>query len=406
VKWRRILLSLATLVLAVGAWGVQRSGADRILMGLGLFHGVEQGENFSHAKEFFPSSTMRAADRPYRHPRGAPVSLPPAFDFDGTRMDVDTFLETTDTGALLVLKDGEIRHERYWHPGGPDVHWLSWSVAKSFVSALVGIAIEEGAIGGVEDPVSKYVPALVGSAYDGVRIKDVLQMSSGVAWDETYANPFSDVNRFGAVLFVGGSLNDFVPTLERELQPGTHNRYNSADTHVLGMLVAAATARPLSEYMAEKLWTPLGMEASGHWLLDDDGTEMAFGGLNATALDYAKLGELYRHGGRLGGKQIVPRAWVEASTKADAPHLTPESKADELFPVGYGYQWWIPAGNEGEYAAIGIYNQFIYVNPTRGVVIVKLSAFSGYALGTDEDAYREMQTIELLRAIARDLTAS
>ncbi|HBM89287.1 MAG TPA: serine hydrolase, partial [Rhodobiaceae bacterium] len=239
--------------------------------------------------------------------------------------------------------------------------------------------------------------------YDGVRIKDILQMSSGAAWNEDYSDPDSDINKFGEILALGGSLNEFAATLKREREPGTYNHYNSTDTQVLGLLLTRATGRTVTDYMTEKLWTPLGMESDAYWLIDSENMEMVFGGLNATARDYAKLGELYRLGGKWNGEQIVPADWVSASVTPDAPHLTPEAKADDPFPVGYGYQWWVPASTEGEYSAIGVYNQFIYVNPTRNLVIVKLSANSDYATSLDESAYREMETFEMFRAIADQL---
>ncbi|HVU04419.1 MAG TPA: serine hydrolase [Polyangiaceae bacterium] len=397
-----VLGTLLASVCTVG-WLAKRHGLRRVWMGITLFHGAEQYENFAHTAELFPASTMPRSEKPFHFPEGPRITLPASFAYEGKPIDVEWFLSETDTSALLVLKDGAVRYERYALTGGRDVHWLSWSVAKSFISALVGIAIADGYVRSVEDPITRYVPALVGSGYDGVRIKDVLQMSSGVGWDETYANPFSDVNRFGRVLFLGGSLDEFTATLERKVPPGTRNHYCSADTHALGMLLTRATGRSVTAYMNEKLWQPLGMESSGRWLLDDHGMEMVFGGLNATARDYAKLGELYRLGGAWQGKQIVPETWVRQSVTPDAPFLTAEAKAKagEPFPIGYGYQWWIPGGDEHEFSAIGIYNQFVYVNPTRGVVIVKLSAFSDYATGWSESAYREMQTVELFRAIAR-----
>jgi CubicO group peptidase (beta-lactamase class C family) len=402
-KLSLVALALALAVVSSVAILVYRRGADRLLMGITLFHGFEQYDNFSRVTQFFPVSTMPKSQRPYRFPVGEPAALPTEFAYKGVTTNVAEFLKETDTSALLVLKDGKVRHESYYLTGGPNTHWLSWSVAKSFISALVGIAVHEGHIASIEQPISKYVPALVGSGYDGVRIKDVLQMSSGVSWDETYANPFSDVNRFGLTLFLGGSLDAFTASLRRARPPGTYNHYNSADTHALGMLLTKATGRSVTDYMREKLWEPLGMENSGHWLLDDHGMEMVFGGLNATARDYAKLGELYRLGGRWQGQQLVPEAWVKASVTPDAPHLIREPNPDDIYPAGYGYQWWVPASTEGEFAAIGIYNQFIYVNPTRDVTIVKLSAFSGYALGWDERAFRELQSLELFRTIAQRL---
>jgi len=144
----------------------------------------------------------------------------------------------------------------------------------------------------------------------------------------------------------------------------------------------------------------MGAESEAHWLLDGDGMEMAFGGFNATARDYAKIGELYRLGGALNGTQIVPADWVASSIRSDAPHLEPgkDNPASD-FELGYGYQWWIPEGDEGEFSAIGVYNQFVFVNPTRGIVIVKLSAFSDYGISLDESSYREIETIEFFRAI-------
>ena len=158
--------------------------------------------------------------------------------------------------------------------------------------------------------------------------------------------------------------------------------------------------------MREKLWQPLGMESKGHWIVDDDGTEMAFAGLNLTARDYAKLGELYRLKGNWQGQQIVPKSWVQDSLKADAAHLVAGDNPHSDSKMGYGYQWWLMAGDENEYSAIGVYNQFIYVNPSRGLVIVKLSAYSDYATKACESSYREFETIELFRAIGADLSAA
>lgn len=365
-----------------------------------LFTGAEQYENFNRMNALFPTGEMTPSDKVFEFGEGPPISLPASFEYDGESRDMQTFLQETDTSALLVLKDGNVVFEEYWLTGGRDVQWLSMSVAKSFVSAAVGIAISEGHIASIDEPVTQYVPSLIGSAYDGVRIKDVLQMSSGAAWNEDYNDPDSDINRFGRIFALGGSLNDFAATLTRDNEPGTFNRYNSTDTQVLGMLLVNATGRSITDYMAEKLWHPMGAESAAYWLLDDEDMEMAFAGMNATARDYAKIGELYRLGGRLNGQQIIPEAWVTASITPDAPHLQPgENNPASDFELGYGYQWWIPEGNEGEFSAIGVYNQFVFVNPTDGVVIVKLSANSDYGSTPDESSYRELETIEMFRAI-------
>jgi CubicO group peptidase (beta-lactamase class C family) len=212
-------------------------------------------------------------------------------------------------------------------------------MAKSYVFALIGVAVEEGRLASIADPMTKYAPELAGSAYDGVAIKDVLQMSSGARWSEDYANPRSDVMRFARIFALGGSLDQFVASVPREYTPGTLLRYNSADTQALGLVLVKATGRDLADYMHEKLWDPLGAEREAHWLLDSKGRAMTAGGLTATARDFARIGELYRLGGAWNGRQLVPEAWVHASTRADAPRLGPKPDA-----LGYGYQWWLPEG--------------------------------------------------------------
>ncbi len=373
---------------------------ERVRMVASLFSGAEQYQYFGRITDFFPHAEMPPAEQPYQFSEGAKVTLPQTFSYNGQLVNTETFLTETDTSALLVLKQGEVRFERYMLTGGRNVPWLSMSVAKSFISALVGIAIEEKLIDSIEDPITKYVPALSGSAYDGVRIKDILQMSSGARWNEDYSDPQSDVNRFGRIFAAGGSLNEFAASLRRDHQPGTLNHYNSIDTQVLGMLLVNVTNGSITDYMSRKLWQPMGAESSGFWLLDSDGMEMAFGGLNATARDYAKLGEIYRCGGRWNEKQIVPGQWVAASVRPDGPHLLPgkDNPASE-YELGYGYQWWLLDSSEGEFSAIGVYNQFIYVNPAQQVVIVKLSANSDYGLTNDESSFRELETFELFRAI-------
>jgi CubicO group peptidase (beta-lactamase class C family) len=364
----------------------------------GLFTGAPQHRNFSRLRALIPFREMSASPDPLPFPAGVPLALPAAYDHDGGQHDTEAFLSDTETMALLVLKEGALRLERYAPFGGRQVPWVSMSVAKSFVSAAVGIAVGEGAIRSIEEPVTAYVPSLAGTAYDGVRIKDILQMSSGAGWNEDYSDPSSDINRFAEVSATGGAMSDFIPTHRRTCEPGTVNHYNSMDTQVLGMMLVAVTGRSIADYVEEKLWHPLGMESSGSWLTDNAGMEMAYACLNATARDFAKIGELYRNGGRWQGRQIVPADWVRASVTPDAPHLMP-GVSDPMF--GYGFQWWVIDGSEGEYAAIGVYNQFIYVNPTRGLTIVKLSANRTYGTTNDESSFREHETIALFRAIGK-----
>lgn len=390
--------AIILIIIGVGTFSII-DRLDRARTISSLFSGAEQLTNFPRMYKIFPNTKMSAAPQPYQFEKAARVTLPEGFTYNGTNWQTTTFLEETDTAALLVLKDGQIIHEQYRSTGGDRVQWLSMSVAKSFISALIGIAVDEGHIKSIEEPITQYAPELIGSAYDNVRIKDVLQMSSGARWNEDYGDPESDINRFGRIFALGGSMNDFVATLEPELEPGSYNRYNSTDTQALGILLTNATGRSITDYMTEKLYHPMGAETDGYWLTDAEGMEMAFGGLNLTARDYAKIGEIYRRGGQFNGRQIVPADWVKASITPDAPHLMPGETELSNYPIGYGLQWWVPEGNEGEFTAIGVYNQFVYVAPKDGVTIVKLSANSAYATSEDGSTDREFETIEFFRAI-------
>ena len=392
-------ISLALILLVAGSvWFVFGDRIARVQVVSSLFTGAEQIDNFNRMHMMFPVTTMPAAEQPYSFPVVETVPLPTEFIYRGEQVETAEFLARTDTGAVLVIKDGAIQFEQYWRSGGQTQTWLSMSVAKSFISALIGIAIEHGDIRDINDPITDYAPELAGSAYDNVAIKDILQMSSGASWNEDYGDPESDINRFARVFALGGSMNKFATTLTREMAPGTYNRYNSTDTQALGMLLAAATGRSITEYMIENLWHPMGAENTGYWLTDADNMEMAFGGLNITARDYAKLGELYRLGGAFNGHQIVPADWVSASVVADAPHLVPGDNPASDWPLGYGYQWWIPEGTTGEFMAIGVYNQFIYIAPEADMVVVKLSANSAYGTPEDEGASSEFESIEFFRA--------
>lgn len=375
---------------------------------LALFTGAEQHERFDRLYRLLPSSSLTASTSPHHFPDGTPVDLPTSFDHNGTTWNTEEFLRVTDTAALLVLRGGAVVHEQYWLTGGRDVQWISWSVAKSFVSALVGIAVEQGHIRSIHEPISDYIEVEPGSAYDGVSIKDVLQMSSGARWHEDYSDPSSDVARLGAAMAPGGSLDHFVAGATASVAPGTVCQYNSADTQALGTLLVRATGRSITDFMQEHLYEPLGMEADGYWLLDASGREMAFGGLNLTARDFAKLGELYRRGGEWNGRQVVPAEWVAASIVPDAPHLECGRPviAGERLTDGYGYQWWVVPGGRDQYSAIGVYNQRVFVSPHDDVTIVKLSATRTYGTTRGEESSFSGANEALLRAISLHIAAA
>jgi CubicO group peptidase (beta-lactamase class C family) len=226
-------------------------------------------------------------------------------------------------------------------------------------------------------------------------------MSSGVGFNEDYGDPFSDINRMGPSMALG-SLLDFAATLERARPPGTLQHYVSVDTQVLGTILVRATGQDLAAYASEKLWQPLGMEFDAVWLLDGTGMEWAFGGLNASLRDFARFGWLYLNGGSRNGKQIVPEAWVRASVTPDAPHLMPGPKPNSSNEMGYGYQWWIPSEPDGDFMALGVYGQTIYVDPKNRLVIVKNSVDRDFQKNGFENG---RIALALWRTIAADLAA-
>lgn len=355
--------------------------------------------SFLRMDRYFLSKNLAKSNHPFVFPSKEDIELPVKFMHSEGFYNTNEFLDSTYTQGLLVLKNDTIVYENYWRGQKPNTAHISWSMAKSYISLLFGIAIEEEYIGDLNLTVDHYLPELKGSGYEGVKIKDVLEMSSGVKFDETYSDPNSDISRWFGSFVKGESQNDFAGSLVNERKAGTYNQYVSINTHVLGMILVKATGRSITDYMQEKIWTPLACEFDGYWLSDKDGMEMALGGLNACLRDYAKLGQLYLHKGKWGGKQIVPSHWIDESTTPSAEHLQADSKNSSSPGIGYAYQWWIPDGDDGEILAIGVFNQYIYINPTTHTVIVKNSANKKYYDGNNP--YRTTSAhLNLFRKIA------
>jgi len=338
---------------------------------MAIFAG-ERFENFRHMERFVPTAVIPENKAPLPLPH-ANRDLTFTGDFLGAPMDLETYLDTSKTSAYLVIKDGDIVYERYRHGDRPETLHLSFSMAKSFISALIGVALHDGHINSIDDPIRDYLSELTSPTFDGVTIKHVLQMSSGVEFDETYVDPNSDINKM-SVLVQSMSYVDYINTLKRAHEPGTYNQYASINTQLLGILLVRETGRSLTDYMTKKLWRPLRMEQRGLWMLDNQGYELAMGGLAASARDYARFGLLYLHGGRWGDRQIVPEAWIRQSVTPDAPHLMPGDNPMSSSTSGYQYHWWTPREPDGDFLARGIWGQNIYVHPGNRVVIVKLAA--------------------------------
>jgi CubicO group peptidase (beta-lactamase class C family) len=359
-------------------------------------------ENFMAMDQIFETKEIISREPPLAFPKSS-VQLPESFEYKGKEQSLSEFLRDTQTTALLVLKGDTITHESYYLGTEQSDRRISWSVAKSFLSALVGIAVEQGKITNLEQAVTDYVPELKGSGYDGVSIKNVLQMSSGVKFNEDYQDFNSDINRFGRLMALGGSFDEFAASLSQDenIPEGEYLHYVSMDTHVLGMVLRKATGESIEAYFEKHLWTPLQPEASTTYIVDESGEPMVLGGLNMTTRDFAKFGKLYLDNGRWQGKQLVPYQWVRDSITPDAPHLVPGQRDNSDLDLGYGYQWWLPVGADQEFMAIGVYDQFIYVNQKAGVVIVKNSANTHFMDNNFESA---IETVEAFRAISSTLT--
>ncbi|PKL35313.1 MAG: serine hydrolase [Spirochaetae bacterium HGW-Spirochaetae-1] len=400
-KIGKILLQVFGLILAIliilGA--VYHRQLVALYRAVTLFEPGPITENFRSMGDMFESRVIHHGDAvfPFRHDM---KKLPVNYRFEGKTLNIEKFLNRTDTTGIIVVKDDIILYENYYRGNTDTSRAIAWSVSKSFVSALFGIAIHEGFIKDIMQPVTNYVPYLKGSGYDGVPVKHVLQMSSGIRFNEDYADFNSDINRMGRAFALNTSMDEFVSSLKSERKSGEYNHYVSMDTQVLGMILRETTGKTLSQYTEEKLWKPLGMESDALWLIDGKGMELAFGGLNAVLRDYARFGRLYLKRGNWNGRQIVPEAWVKASLTPDAPHLVPGKRDSSSWVLGYGYQWWIPENPDSDFLAIGIYGQAIYIYPKYNIVIARTSAYRDY--NKDGDAM-EIESIEMYRAIAKSM---
>jgi CubicO group peptidase (beta-lactamase class C family) len=351
--------------------------------------------SYLNMQDYFPTKSVEKATIPFVFSKIKNKELPINFIHNGTTYNTLKFIDSSYTQGFIFIQNDTIQYENYWRGQKEDSKHISWSMSKSYVSALFGIAIEEGYIKNINQTVDEYLPELKGSGYENVKIKDVLQMASGIKFNEDYSDPNADINVYWNGFVSGKSQDKFASTLINHRLPGTFNQYVSINTHVLAMIIVKATGKSLTTYLQEKIWKRIGTEFDAYWLVDGDGMEMALGGLNACLRDYAKLGQLYLNKGKYNGFQVVPEKWIENSVTVTEAHLMPSTNGG----TGYGYQWWISSGNEGEFMAIGVFNQYIYVNPTTRTVIVKNSANQNYYDGGNP--YRSTEVhLALFRKLA------
>lgn len=347
-------------------------------------------QNFRTMDELFPARTVHRPQVPHRFDvRERP--LPVSFSFDDKKVALDDFLDRTVTTGLLVLSGDTIVAERYFRGARADSPMTSWSVAKSVISLLVGIARDEHRIGDLGAPLARYAPELAGSAYGKVPLHDALTMSSGIAFSEVYNDATSDIHTmFARIFYFRESAAHYLATRHAEAAPGARFHYASADTFAIGLALRGAIGKPLTTYLEEKLWKPLGMEYDATWNTEsDDGAELAFCCLNVRLRDYAKIGRLVARGGDWDGQRVVPEEWIRESTRVE-PARAPGSISQH--PWGYQYQWWLP-GRPGVFMAAGVWGQYIYVDPARQLVIVKTSVDPDF-MAHDRETIAAFEAIE------------
>ena len=330
---------------------------------------------FAHFDLLFPTRVIRSSGVASSLP-AAPVDLSGVrFTANETEMTVGELLNSEHLMGLLVVQDGKVLMEHYAPDHGADVPWVTFSVTKSVTSLLIGAAIHDGYIDSVTDPIVKYLPRLAGSEYGESRVQDILQMASGIAWNEDYEDPESDVARAAALN--GVALTDYLAQLPRVAPPGTRFNYNTAESNLLGEVLRSALGMNAAPYLSQKIWQPMGMESDANWLLSlPEDRETGGCCISATLRDYARLGLLALADGVLpDGTRVLPKGWMAASTMPSQGY------------EGYGYKWWLDA--DGRYGAYGIFGQTIAVDPTGKLVIAVHSnaqAASGSAYSQELDA--------------------
>jgi CubicO group peptidase (beta-lactamase class C family) len=383
---KKILLGGLAVVLLAG--GVGYASLDKETRGVlasmptnsdVLFWSVPQRDAAFRALDRLPvlakARTIAKGDAPLALPAGEPLNIP----------GLDAYMQSQRTAGLVIIHDGKVRLERYGLDFDAQGRWTSFSVAKSFTSTLVGAAVKDGAIKSLDDKVSDYVTGLKGSAYDDVSVRQLLMMSSGVAWNEDYEDPNSDVAKFNGVKAGPGedATVAYLKTLPRAHPPGEVWNYNTGETNLIGVLVSSATKRNLADYLSQKVWQPAGMEQDATWLLGATGHEIAGCCIQAATRDYARFGLFVL----AGGVGQVPDDWFANATIKQKDIGAPG--------FGYGYQWW--TFDTGETTGRGIFGQGIFIDPKRKLVIASNSNWPR-ATGQEFDAprvafYRQVQAL-------------
>jgi CubicO group peptidase (beta-lactamase class C family) len=374
----RLLSFLASIFLAVGAY----AAPDEDLLGKAEGYPIcppsLQPEPrclvglVSRYDEVFPARTVArgTAVRSLTRPAAEPVIR---YTHDTQSSGLDDYLSRNRTTGLLILKGDTILVERYQYDRKPEQRMTSYSMAKTIVAMLVGIALAEGKVQSLDDRAEKYVVALKGTPYGETPIRHLLTMSSGVRFTEMYTGD-DDLAMLVRRSLLGesdGGAATLMPFRTRDGASGERFSYSSAETQVLGLVLRMATGRPLAEYLSEKIWRPMGAEADASWIIDRGGYEVAYIGVNATLRDYARLGMLLANDGTLDGRPVIPAGWVrEATTPPGKPFEFGRTRTS----FGYGYQTWILPGAERQFALRGLRGQAVFVDSKSKLVMVHTAA--------------------------------
>lgn len=357
--------AIAALLFAAQAHAASPTGRPVAAADVLVWSQPERQANFPRMDKLLPHRTVRAGGRVHPLPAGRPLTL--ALTADGRPQTVAQWMAADDSAGLLVLQDGRVRLERHGPTLARTGHWASFSVTKSITSTLYGAAIADGYIKSLADPVTRYLPELNGSAYDGVTLAQLLTMSSGVRWVEDYNAPDSDAAHIYTTPPDAGldPITSYMRKLPREAAPGTRWNYKTGETDLAGILLIRATGKSLSAYLSEKIWRPYGMAANAKWMINQHGDEAGGCCFSASLRDLGRFGEFVRGGGKIAGRDVLAPGWLAKATAV-------QMQTGRL-GLGYGYFWW-PNG-DGTFDARGIFGQQIHIDPGRRLVVVILAAW-------------------------------
>lgn len=351
----------------------------------------DQDYFFQNASELYPTRTVASDERSVPLPQFTGAMDGFTYAFEGETRQLEDLYTEMETSGLIIIHDGLIVHESYGRGANAGTRFTTWSLVKSITSTLVGVAVAEGLIDDVDDQLVKYLPEVEGTAYDGVTIKQALQMSSGIRYDPNlWDGKMDDTISFMTKSVVTGQAPafDLAIAFKREHEPGTEFNYNTAESQVLLELVRRVSGMDAADYLEQKIWRPLGMEHAGAWIIDHpgaDGAEVGGAMFNAALRDWARFGLFIEQGGAWEGVQILPEDWVDRATVSDEAHLKPGI----VHPNpnrGYAWHWWTYA--DGTFTASGANGQTLYIDRENDIVVARSSAWpAGYVREHDDQSY-------------------